>query len=200
MKLFTKHSLSQHVKSLSAYLPNSRLFRAKYRKGTELNNLLQGIAGELVRCENSVSDLFYEHDLYLCTNLIEEWERALGIPDGIFNGNGPIEERRNHCIVKLTMSVQTEQDFIDLGALLGYDDIEIFPLVAKEYLPVPVPFIPWSGVNARFIAVVRGTGILPKNPPYNVPFEVGGDSSIIINLFDILKPAHTLFIYEDRAK
>ena len=200
MSNFSKHSLLKHVRSLASYMPNNKLFFSKYKEGSELNNLTKGLAGEMQRSEHSIVDLFNQHDLTICTDLIDEWESALGIPDGIFNGTGDIEERRNHCIVKLTMSVQTTQDFIDLGLLLGYDDIEIFPLVNKEYLPVPVPFVPWFGYQARFIAVVVGTGITPKNPPYNVPFDVGGDSSIIIDLFDKLKPAHTLFIYEDRAQ
>ena len=200
IQLFKKHSLLEHAASLAAYLPGSRLYFAKYKEESELKKLINGLAGELTRCESNISELFYQHDINRTIALIKEWESALGIPDGIFTGQGPIEERRNHVIIKLTMSVQTVPDFEELARLLGYDDVEIFPLVENEYLPYSVPFIPWKGPEARFIAVVRGTGLLPENPPYDVPFDLKGDSTIITELFDILKPANTLFIYEERAK
>lgn len=200
IQLFKKHSVLQHAASLAAYFPGNKLYFGKYNEDAELKKLINGLAGELTRCESNISELFYQHDITRTTALIEEWESALGIPDGIFNASGPIEQRRNNVIVKLTMSVQTVEDFEELGRLLGYDDIEIFPLVEKEYLPVPVPFVPWYGYEARFVAVVVGTGILPRNPPYDVPFDISGDSTVIIDLFEILKPANTKFIYEERAK
>lgn len=199
-RLFRLHSVKKHADSLANYLPNGRLFLEKFNDESELRKLLVGLAGELERAEKNASDLYEERDITKTTLLIEEWERALGIPDDCFPGNGPIEERRNHVLIKFTMSVQTGPDFERLGRLLGYDDITVTPLAKSSYPPYDVPFIPQKLHQSRFISVVRGTNILPSVPPYNVPFDVKVGSSIIVCLFNKLKPANVKFIYEERAK
>lgn len=197
-KLFSIHNILQHARSLAAYLPSSRPFVAKDSPDSNLHQLLLGFGGSLARAEKNIHDLFYEKDITKTTMLIEEWERAVGIPDDIFTTAYPIEKRRLHVLIKLTASVQTTEDFEELGRLLGYADIKILPLIYPNYLPWNVPFIPWNGYDGRFVAIVTGTGILANNPPYDVPFDVRTDSSLIIKLFEKLKPAHTKFLYFER--
>jgi hypothetical protein len=56
-----------------------------------------------------------ETQLYL-----EEWERALGIPDGCFTGTGTEFTRRRDINVKIaSLGVQTAADFVALGAMFG---------------------------------------------------------------------------------
>lgn len=198
-RLFKLHSKKKHADSLANYLPNGNPFFEKFNDDAELRKLLVGLAGELSRAEMAVSEQFEQRDITKTVDLITEWERALGIPDSCFPGTGPIEERRNHVLIKFTMSVQTKEDFERIGKLLGYNDIEVTPLSQSAYPPYDVPFFPKSLPESRFISVVRGTNILPTVPPYNVPFQVKSGSSIIVCLFNKLKPANVKFIYEERA-
>lgn len=199
-RLFKLHSREKHADSLANYLPNSRIFSpAKFRSDAELRKVLLGLAGELARVEKNISDLYEERDIRTTTNLIEEWESAVGIPDEIFPGNGPLQERRDHVLIKFTMSVQTTTDFERLARIFGYTDVTVTPLAVRSYPPYSVPFYPQQLSESRFVAVVEGTNILQSVPPYDVPFDVAFGSSFIQTLFDKLKPANVKFIYENRA-
>lgn len=198
-RLFKLHSQEKHADSIANYLPNCRIFTpAKFTSTAELRKLILGLAGELLRAERNSSDLFEQKDITTTTDLIDEWESALGIPDDVFLGDGDLEERRSHVLIKFTMSVQTGEDFERLGALLGYDDIEVTPVTADQYPPYDVPFIPQETPPNYFIVWVTGTNILESVPPYDVPFDVIVGSSFIPLLFDKLKPANVKFIYSDK--
>lgn len=199
-RLFKLHSREKHADSLANYLPNSRIFSpAKFRSDAELRKLLLGLAGELARVEKNISDLYEQRDIRTTTDLIEDWESAVGIPDDIFPGTGSLEERRSHVLIKFTMSVQTIEDFRRIGRIFGYRDLTITPLSAISYPPYDVPFYPQQLNESRFIVVVEGANILESVPPYDVPFDIVFGSSFIQTLFDKLKPANVKFIYENRA-
>ncbi len=197
-RLFKTHSKKNHADSLANYLPNSRIFSpAKFIDDSNLRQLLIGLAGELVRSEKNASDLYAERDIETTTNLIDEWESALGIPDGIFPGDGTLAERRQHVLAKFTMSVQTIADFQMIAEILGFDDVTLTPLADTLYPPYDVPFFPVELDEAMFVVIVRGTNILLAVPPYDVPFDVVFGSSVLQDLFDTLKPANVKFIYEN---
>lgn len=199
-RLFKLHSRDKHADSLANYLPNNKLFSpAKFNSTAELRKVLLGLAGELARAEKNTSDLYAERDITTTTFLIDEWEAAVGIPDDIFPGNGSMAERREHVLIKFTMSVQTTRDFERLARIFGYTDVTVTPLAVRSYPPYSVPFYPQELYQSRYVAVVEGTNILQSVPPYDVPFTVAFGSSFIQILFDKLKPANVLFIYENRA-
>lgn len=200
-RLFKLHTTDQHADSVANYLPNCRLFSpSKFNATAELRKTIYGMAGELVRAERNISDQFEQRDITTTTDLIDEWESALGIPDDVFPGTGTLTERRAHCWIKFTMSVQTAGDFEGLADILGYNDVTVTPFTNWQYPPYDVPFFPQSPPENYFTALVEGTNILLSVPPYDVPFDVGGGSSVIQLLFNRLKPAHVLFIYIDKAE
>ena len=77
----TKNSLSNHADALSDFLPNGPLFEAKKIGDSNLRNLLEGFSGELVTAEGYVKTFDDEYSPLTTVLFIEEWERALGIPD-----------------------------------------------------------------------------------------------------------------------
>lgn len=126
-QLIKDKTLEESADGLTSFMPGGRPFLAARLPGTKLRGLLLGLGNELLRAESTLNEMVKEHDIRTTTNLIEEWERALGIPDCCFSGTGTIEERRLHVLTKLaSMSVQTAQDFIDLAQLFGFV-VEITP-------------------------------------------------------------------------
>jgi len=198
-KLFRDKTEEEHTTSLAAFLPGGKPFLASRLSGTSLRNLLAGLATELVRVDGLINDITYEHQIDQTTYLISEWEKALGIPDGCFTNTGTIAERRLGVLTKLgSMSVQTEQDFIDLAALLGYvvfiqsgAERGMFPLEFPAYFydsPQTVRFLMITTVETLQIPIVF---------PLAFPIEFGsGINTILECVFRRIKPANVDILFE----
>jgi len=149
-----------------------------------------------------VDDLFTKdwNNLSILTCDDEEflslWESSVGIPDNIFKKTEglTIEERRNQILTKLrSLGVLTIDDMKALADLLG---LNVAIKTGKEaaYPPYDVPFIP-IGENEEFILIISSEDFSDAgNPPYDVPFTPSGSESLLIDLFNAIKPANTLLI------
>lgn len=199
-QLFTPHSKEQHAQSLADLLPNGPLYGGKNVEGTNFRDLLTGLAIEFQRCEQLLNEVSSEYDIKTTENFIEEWERAVGIPDSCFSTNDTIENRRLHVLIKIAApGVNTRQDFINLAAMLGFDiDIQYLPEV-EFYPPYDVPIDLIYGIpESRYVWIVVGAGVVANVPPYDVPFSlIDGTGTIIQCLFEKLKPAQTKIIYRN---
>lgn len=125
-----RHSETEMLQSLAAYLPGGELFQAAFVPGSNFNALLAGLSGELLRAENF---LFLYNSEFIpdeTTVFIEEWESAVGIPDDCFltTSTETNEVRRRNILVKLaSLGVQTVDDFENLAVLMGFPDVEVLP-------------------------------------------------------------------------
>ena len=75
------HTQEEQATSLAQYLHNGKIFQLKNVAGSLLRKLLLGWSVELQRTEQKIKETSLNHDIFETTLLIEEWERALGIPD-----------------------------------------------------------------------------------------------------------------------
>ena len=121
---------------------------------------------------------------------IEEWEKALGIPDACFKATGDIDERRTHILTKLaSLGIQTVADFVTLGAVFGIV-ITVEPLDEMSVPPIPIVY-----PDARFTIVITGANLQVGVPPYDVPFTPVSNESTLICLFNKLKPSNCKLIF-----
>lgn len=198
---FQSHTLEQQTDAMVRYMPSDKLFAAKNFNGTNLRKLLLGINGEFVRIDQIFQSVWDGTNILTTTDpdYMAAWEGAVGIPNSYFpqTSSLTIEQRRQQVLIQLrSLGVLTEQDFIDLAALLG-ETITIEHPVSMLYPPYIPPFIPYGDAReARFIMIVKGPNLDPGSyPPYSVPFIPTNPVSQIQVLFDILKPANTIIIY-----
>ena len=197
--LFKAHTLDEQTQSLAAFLPGGAVFESKNTEGSNLHGLLRGLAGELRRIEDALIQMTDQYDPRTTTSLITEWERFVGIPDKCFPGTGDIETRRKHVVVKAGMAVgvNTEQDYIDLAAFLGY----AITLHRVPETPMYPPFVPGLKLDygieeSRFLLIIVGANINPNAPPYDLPYDFPLETQGVIPcLFDLLKPANTRYLY-----
>jgi hypothetical protein len=199
---FQAHTIEENQQVLGQYFLNDRTATNKNIVGSNLYKMFLGLAGEFKR----VDDLFqsvWDGTNILTTNdpnYMALWEGAVGIPDDIFVGtSSDIEERRKNVLLKLrSLNVLTEQDFIDLAAILG-QSITIKHGIEVAYPPYTPPFIPIrNSKSARFIWIIQGENLdLASYPPYNVPFFPGSPSSQLSGLFEVLKPKMTTLIFQN---
>ena len=104
-------SLEEQADSLAKYLPVGRAWSAKSIAGTVTRAILEGFAGELVRSAALVDEFRQEIVPDETTEFVGEWERAVGIPDGCFDGQGSVDDRRSDVLAKLaSLGVQTAED------------------------------------------------------------------------------------------
>ncbi len=133
--LIVRHTQSEMVASLAAYLPGGELFQSAFIPGTNFNALLTGLSGELLRAENV---LFLYNSQFIpdeTTVFIEEWESALGIPDDCFtvSPDDTNEQRRINILVKMaSLGVQTADDFVNLADILGFPNVAVLPGVGSD--------------------------------------------------------------------
>lgn len=196
-KLFKQIELVQQIDALAKFLPEGSAFMSKFIDGSNFRNLLTGFSYEAARIYESMNNLSEDYDLDVTDELLERWESAVGIPDHCFPGNGTKAERRLHVLIKFAkMNVQTHDDFIELAELLGFTDVTITPYQELSFPPYDVPFIPIKAPESRFLVKVTGTDVAGNVPPYDVPFTPGGGASEILQcIFDICRPANTIFRY-----
>ena len=190
------YSLEQQAQALSQYLPDSIIFEAKYIDGSNLKDLIYGLAGEFERCQNLIDEFGDEFYPTSGIVMIEEWETALGIPDHCLSNTVSITDRQKGIIVKLAkMALQTVGDFVDLA--LMYDlSVTVSPAMDVKDIAPTISFNTLS--DARNTIVVDISTPAAGGFPYAFPVIFGDAYQPIIEcLMREGKPSHTQIIYRN---
>ncbi len=183
--------------ALAGMMRSDRIFASKNIFEKKLRKLLEGLAVEIAREEGLVQTIWDEYDVETTTDLIEQWESALGIPDDCFSIDDTIENRRQNVLTKLTsLGVSTTQEFIDLGAQLGFI-IDVKAGVDSLSFPYTFP-VPLSSTNPRWTMLVEinvegDVAVFP----YTFPFVLsqGDRVNLLICLFKKLVPANVNVVF-----
>jgi len=195
-KIFT---LEDHRLALSDYLPDGRTFEGKNIDGSNVKQLTEGLSGQNKAAQDFICTL--ENEFIPDTTLLflDEWERALGIPDSCFTGTGTNDERRQGILTKLaSLGIQTLDDFVALAESLGlvveiyagYDALMIFPIILG-----PASVFGGDVTSFRFTIVVNIT--LPDSFTYTWPINFGNDLIALLKcLYEKVKPANCQVIFQ----
>jgi len=198
MSFLKTRTENQILDSITQSLPRGKLFFAKNIEGSNLRDLLKGLIYEIARIENKISKEAYEQYFINEGNggMLTDWEREYGIPDNCFKVDGVSEENRiNNVIIKSGLNeVVTEDDYIDLGSLLGIN-LRLEHMSNFLFPPYDVPFFPVNETTSRFVLIIYGDDIVGGFPPYDVPFLPVGFFSIVECLFNKIKPANAKYLY-----
>lgn len=115
------HSVEEYTQLLRNLLPPGKAFPRE--RGTNLEQLLTGMAAELARVEARADVLAIEVNPLDTSELLPDWERAAGLPDkcaGILETTQ--QGRRNALLAKLTSTGgQSVAYFISVAKSLGYE-------------------------------------------------------------------------------
>ena len=186
----SRNDREAHTDALADFLPNGPLFEAKKISDSNFRALLRGFAGELFTAEGYIKTFDDEYSPLTTVLFIEEWERALGIPDDCFRATGDIDERRIHILTKLaSLGIQTVADYVSLGLVFG-KTLTVEALDEMTSPPIAVTF-----PDARFTIVITGAGLVSGLPPYDVPFTPDTSESVLECLFNKLKPSNCKIIF-----
>ena len=198
VKIFDDRDIATHTNITASYMQQGWWSRAIRQVDTIWYKILKSLSSTFKTLDTQINATGLETFPDETIDLIERWEKDLGIPDDIFDNSGTLEQRRNNVIIKLAgLGVQTAEDFVNVAKLIGYDNVVISAAeVAVFPLSFPIPFFP-SAKNARFTIYVdlpksAGLGFFPL--PFPATFASGQDNAIE-RLFNKLKPANVQLIF-----
>lgn len=184
--------------ALVGLMRDDKIFASKYLFTKNLRKLLEGYAVEFARQEGLVQLIWDEYDINTTTELIEQWESAVGIPDDCFKIADDLQERRENVLTKLTsLGVSTKEQFETLALSLGFT---VVVTAGAEGLVFPYTMpVPLTSVNPKWAMLVTidaggGTG---ETFPYTFPFILaeGERTKLLICLFQKLAPANVQVVF-----
>lgn len=187
--MFKERTIQQQTDILAGYLRNDDLHEAKNKQGSNLRKLLEGLSINFIDYRNFLNDIEKEYDPKLTTQLIEEWEGFVGIPDNFIGNTGSLEQRRLNVILKLSgINCTTQKQFKFVASILGYD-VEVISGVDSS---VSIPT-----ADRPFTIVVNLSSVYAENIfPFYFPVSFSSGTPIILSgLFEKLKPANTNVIF-----
>jgi hypothetical protein len=199
---FQVHTPPESALILGQNLPNGHNLIAKVLIAKNLYNLLLGLGMERSQAESYIYEMVNQYNIPVTVDLIRNWESAVGIPDCCFSGDGTIEERRRDVLAKISsFGVSTAQQYIDLAAQYGYVITITYP--SGSYSPVFDMLFDYplggGGGEAGFIFIVTFIGVAPPQNNFDMTFDYifdDGPYNIVICLFNKIKPANVLILYE----
>lgn len=197
MSFIKERTVQEQANVLAGYLPNDDLHISKNIEGSNLRNVLIGLADQWLNFRSSVNNTYAEYDPRETTDLIEEWEGFVGIPDGCIDNTGTLEERRTNILLKLSgINATTAQQFETIASTLGFD-VTVTAGVTAERFPLTFPFTLIGASEERFTIVVNlDASLQPSGFPLTFPFELtSGAPAILECLFNKIKPANTIVLF-----
>lgn len=177
---------TDYLAQLTALLPQGPLWP---REGQEtLTGLLKALASEFARIDERCDQLMVEAGPETVDEMLGDWERAYGLPDGCVVADPTVPGRRLALHQRVaTLGGQSGPYFVGLAALLGYEtEVEAFrPSRLPLTLPAPLMGRPWAFAWRLSI--------------YG-PAEIGGEeiyaSADLECVVSKLKPAHTAVSFD----
>ena len=180
-RAFVANSQVTNAQSLANYLPNGRLYIAKNEESSKLRAALSSLALELIRKENALQTIADQYYPFATVDFLEEWERALKIPDECFSVEGvTLDQRQRQVVSKLALDkLITKDDFEALGLFFGHKlridtglEIGVFPLTFPAFLSGPPPFDAFTMIVTFIIKEPAPSGF-----PYTFPMVFPASSS-----------------------
>ena len=187
----------ENANILAQYLRNDDLHASKNIEGSNLRKLLLGLAEGFKDVNNNINILVKNGNVNEATELIELWEKTVGIPDDCLDNSGTIEERRNKVLIKFAgLQGTLIEQFEYVINLLGYSGIEILPAYNYLQIPTPIP-TPLVSIDAIpfTIFVKLPDELTPTQIPAPIPTPLDNPIPLIDCIFNKLKPANIKILY-----
>jgi len=195
--MLKERTQTQQADILAQYLRDDNLHEAKNREDSTLRKILIGLASEWLNFRSKINEVSNEYNPKTTTQLIEEWEQFVGIPDNCIPVASTIEQRRLNVLLKLAgINATTEKQFKNVASILGYN-IEVSNGVSTSTFPLTLPFLLISEASAPFtIVITLPSSIKPNGFALTFPFTLTSQQPAILDcLFNKLKPANTQLFF-----
>lgn len=117
---------SRYADQLEQLLPPGRI--NKPRVGPNIRAVLEALGEEFARAHGRVDQLLLEQGPRTTTELLADWERVVGLPDGCAGASASVNVRRAAVLARLVSGGGQTRDALEaLGLVLG------FPITIEEH-------------------------------------------------------------------
>jgi uncharacterized protein YmfQ (DUF2313 family) len=197
--LFDPLEVDEQAFMIAAHMPVGRVWESTFDPLSNMGKLIRGFGVEIYRLEVLTQKISNEIDINQASELLEEWERSVGLPDSCFFTNISIEERRKQVLQKFSNfgGVQKAEDFVRVAAIFGFN-IQIITGLKPGGFPLEFPITFFEDTKAavhtifvEMLGIIEGDIFFPL--PFPIPFSLGG-KSFLQCIFDKLAPANTQVI------
>jgi uncharacterized protein YmfQ (DUF2313 family) len=195
--IIEKRTQQEQARILANYLRDDKLHQAKNQKDSNLYKILVGLAEGWLDFRNNANAIVDNYNINNSLLLIEEWEKAVGIPDNIFDISGDIETRKRNILLKLAGSkAETKEQFERIGEILGFD-IQVEPAFKYSRFTYTFPVLLLNEGSSPFVILVNiNKSLKPNGFSFKFTFKFSIDSADILKLFfNKIKPSNTIIIF-----
>jgi uncharacterized protein YmfQ (DUF2313 family) len=190
--IIEQRTQQEQARIIGNYLRNDKLHEAKNNPESNFFKILLGLSVGWLEIRNSAKQIIDNYNINNSLLLIEEWEKAVGIPDEIFDIAADIETRRKNILLKIAGSrATTDVQFERIAQILGFNINVVDGFTASSFT-YKFPILLLSEATRPFAIVVE---VDKKYKTEGFPFVFTFNFSIDLlgvlkQLFDKIKPAH----------
>jgi len=187
----------EQARVLANYLRNDNLHEAKNKEDSNLYKVLLGLAEGWLDFRENAKDIIDNYNINHSLLFIEEWEKAVGIPDNVFSVASDIETRRKNVLLKIAGSkAETKEQFENIAKILGFN-IQVEPAFQYCKFTYKFPVLLVSQGSRPFVIVVNiDKSLKPNGFPFKFTFKFSTSPANILKLFfNKIKPSNTIIVF-----
>lgn len=187
----------EQARILANYLRNDNLHEAKNKEDSNLYKVLLGLAEGWLDFRENAKDIIDNYNINNSLLLIEEWEKAVGIPDDVFSVASDIETRRKNVLLKIAGSkAETKEQFENIGKILGFN-IQVEPALQYSKFTYTFPVLLVNEGSKPFVIVVNiDKSLKPNGFPFTFTLNFSINPADILKLFfNKIKPSNTIIVF-----
>lgn len=202
--LFKTPTIDDTANELADHMPQGKLWEGKYVDGSNLRSLVYGMARPFNFVEAKIEELSIDFDIRQTTQLIEEWETSVGLPDPCIGALTDLNERR-----QLVEEIFTKRPSVTLAEHQALVDRNFYPPDRIVLVPGmeffgqgfeyrwPIFFTGGTTINMRFILVAlfvnQGQGFEYQ---LEMPFLGAPDTSRLRCFLERVIPANVYLLIQ----
>ena len=203
--LFNPIPQDKQALMLAKHMPTGKLWEAVFNGDKNLGKLVKGLAGEYYRLSVLIKKVDTEMDINKTNDLILEWEKSVGIPNGCFSTNTDIETRRLQAREMFSNfgGVQKSEDFERVAAVFGFN-VTVGPASvvfgSAIVFPLDYPIVFFNSVKAARHTIIvnypdggQTEDVFPL--PFPLPFQSPA-TEFLKCIFELLAPANVEVIFD----
>lgn len=200
LNLFDAGTVEQSTNQIAAHAPDGLAWNGKYVDGTNIRGLLRGMAVPYNAFENIVETVAQEFNVNSTSDLIEEWEESVGLPDQCFGQQTDIDLRKFDVISRLRkqpiVTLAEMQELVDAK----FPDANITLTTGSEFYTFEYEFEATllGDIDEKFVIV----GLVPSVEPFfEYDFEVDLTGGVNVEALECMMrkiiPSNVIFIVEE---
>ena len=193
--LFDPYTVDEQAIMLAHHMPLGRVWESAFDINSNMGKLVYSLGIEMYRLELLTKQISDEIDINKTAQLIEEWEKSVGVPDSCFTNDVTLEDRRKQILQKFSRfgGVQKAEDFIRVALVFGYT-VDVYPAVRDYTFPLTFP-LPFLGTkkDVKHTIIVEMINFISEDVFFPLDFPIvfsSGGSSFLKCIFEKLAPAN----------